>query len=290
MADKDKKVTGYKAFNKDWQCNGMQYKLGENHKHDGKIKLCSTGLHFCENPLDMLSYYPVVGSKFAEVEAEGVSDETSNDSKRVAKSLTIKSELTLEGLTKASVKFLFSKIDWKNAKGDTSATSGNGANSATSGNGANSATSGNGAHSATSGNDANSATSGEYANSATSGNRANSATSGNGAHSATSGNDANSATSGEYANSATSGNRANSATSGYGANSATSGNDAIACAIGRKAAAKGSIGCWIVVAEWQEGEKFEDAKPINVKAVQVDGKKIKADTFYELKDGKFVEA
>ena len=115
-------------------------------------------------------------------------------------------------------------------------------------------------------------------NSATSGDYAHSATSGDYAHSATSGNRANSATSGDYAHSATSGDGANSATSGYGAHSATSGDDAIACSVGRKASAKASLGCWIVLAEWHEGEKFTDAKPIAIKAMQVDGKKIKEDT------------
>ena len=170
-----------------------------------------------------------------------------------------------------------------------SATSGYGAHSATSGYGAHSATSGNGAHSATSGDDAHSATSGNGAHSATSGNRAHSATSGDGAHSATSGDDAHSATSGNYAHSATSGNRANSATSGYGAHSATSGDDAIACSVGRKASAKASLGCWIVLAEWYEGEEFTDAKPVAIQAVQVDGKKIKEDTWYKLENKKFVE-
>ena len=242
---KETKLTGYKAFDKDWKCRGMQYKVGESYEHDGDIKLCNRGLHFCENPLNMLSYYPIVGSKFAEVEAEGVSDETAEDSKRVSKSLTIKSELTLEGLTKASVKFLFSKIDWGKAEEGTSATSGNCAHSATSG---------------------------------------------DGAHSATSGNHAHSATSGDYAHSATSGNRANSATSGYGAHSATSGVDnAIACAVGRKAKARASKGCFIVLAEWYEGEDWVDARPLAVKSAKVDGKKVKADQWYKLVGGKFVE-
>ena len=318
-------IVGYKGFDKDWKCQGMQYAPEKTFTHKGMVSLCSSGLHFCENPFDILIYYPLIGSKFAQVEASGATDETSEDSKRVARELHVKTELSLDGFIKAGFKFIYDSVDWKKAKDSTSATSGEYAHSATSGNRAHSATSGNrahsatsgeyahsatsgnrahsatsgnGAHSATSGEYAHSATSGEYAHSATSGNDAHSATSGNGAHSATSGeyahsatsgNDANSATSGEYAHSATSGNRANSATSGYGAHSATSGNDAIACSVGRKASAKGSKGCWIVLAEWQEGDNFEDAKPADVKAVKVDGKKIKADTFYKLEDGKFVE-
>ena len=300
-------LIGYKAFDEDWKCQGKQYTVGKTEVHDGVVKLCSSGFHFCENPFDVLNYYPLIGSKFAEVEASEVSDEKESDSKRVAGQLHIKAELTLDTFIKAGFKFIYDSVDWKKAKKNTSATSGNYANSATSGYGANSATSGNDAQSATSGNDAHSATSGDRANSATSGNDAHSATSGYGAHSATSGNDAQSATSGNYAHSATSGNdahsatsgnyahsatsgdRANSATSGYGAHSATSGNDAIACAVGRKSSAKGLIGCWIVLAEWYEGKEFTDARPLDVKAFVVDGKKIKADVFYKLVNGKPVE-
>jgi len=142
---------------------------------------------------------------------------------------------------------------------------------------------------ATSGNYAPSATSGYGAPSATSGDRAPSATSGDYAPSATSGDYAPSATSGYGAHSATSGDRAPSATSGYGAHSATSGDDGIAVAIGRKAKAKASLECFIVLAEWHEGQKFTDAKPLTVVSARVDGKKIKANQWYKLVDGKFVE-
>ncbi len=289
-------VTGYKGFDEDWQCQGKKYTVGKATAHRGNIKLCHSGLHFCENPLDVLSYYPLVGSKFAEVEASGVADEKGDDSKRVARKLHIKAELTLPTLVKAAFDFIYKSADVSEEGNATSgsyahsATSGNRAHSATSGNRAHSATSGDDANSATSGDDAHSATSGRYANSATSGDDAHSATSGSYAHSATSGNRANSATSGSYAHSATSGNRANSATSGYGAHSATSGVDnAIACSIGRKAKAKASKGCWIVLAEWYEDGSWEDARPINIKSAQVDGKKVKADQWYKLVNGEFVE-
>jgi hypothetical protein len=236
-------IIGYKGFDKDFKCKDLQYEVGATFTHNGDIKLCNSGLHFVENPFDILNYYPLIGSKFAVVEASEISDETESDSKRVAKSLTIKSELNLDGLIKAGWKFIFEKV---------SKPSNN-----------NSATSGNGAHSATSG---------------------------DGAHSATSGNYAHSATSGYGAHSATSGNRANSATSGYGAHSATSGiNNAIACSVGRKAKAKASKGCFIVLAEWYEGSEWTDAHPIAVKSAKVDGKKIKADQWYKLVKGKFIE-
>ena len=257
-----KTITGYKAFNKDMTCRGFQYEVGKEFVIDQEIKLCEKGFHFCENPLDTLSYYPLIGSVFAEVEATGKTEKDNN--KVVTNKLFIKGNIGIDAFIKASVDFIWKKASSKKIFGKNKATSGNYAHSATSGERANSATSGYGAHSATSG----------Y-----------------GAHSATSGNYAHSATSGNYAHSATSGERANSATSGYGAHSATStqNGDAIACAIGRKAKAKASLGCWIVLAEWKEGKEFTDAKPIVVKSVKVDGKKIKADQWYKLVKGKFVE-
>ena len=60
-------------------------------------------------------------------------------------------------------------------------------------------------------------------------------------------------------------------------------------AIGYDSKAKGSLGCFIVLSEWgrdQEGE----CHIIDVKSTKVDGEKIKADTFYKLVDGEFVEA
>ena len=106
---------------------------------------------------------------------------------------------------------------------------------------------------------------------------------------ATSGDGANSATSGHGANSATSGNGANSATSGDGANSSVGHKNAVAAAIGINSAAKGVVGSWIVVSEWvQDNEMNLVVK--KVIAAQVDGKKVKADTYYTAKKGRLVEA
>ena len=63
------------------------------------------------------------------------------------------------------------------------------------------------------------------------------------------------------------------------------GKESIACALGYKSKAKGEKGCWIVLAE-----KDEEYNILDVKAVKVDGKTIKADTFYTLENGEFVEA
>lgn len=52
---------------------------------------------------------------------------------------------------------------------------------------------------------------------------------------------------------------------------------------------KGTIGCGICIVE--RGKWNGDTHPIvAIKAAIVDGVKIKADTYYMLKDGEFVEA
>ena len=57
-------------------------------------------------------------------------------------------------------------------------------------------------------------------------------------------------------------------------------------AIGYESTAKGALGCWIVLAEWEECADGYHIK--NVRSGKVDGKKIKADTWYRLINGKFV--
>jgi hypothetical protein len=58
-------------------------------------------------------------------------------------------------------------------------------------------------------------------------------------------------------------------------------------AIGRNSKAKGSIGCFIVLAEWKEFED-ETYHIVDVKSAKVDGAKIKPDTFYKLVNGEFI--
>ena len=209
-------MKGYKGFNNKLQCvptrKPFSYEVGKTYTHRGPVKLCSQGFHFCEHPLDTLSYYkPLDDSRYAEVDADGVSDQTENDSKRVAQSLTIKAEVKIPALIKAAVEFVFQKVK---------------------------------------------------------------ATTGDSAHSATTGNSARSATTGKSAH---------SATTGYYAQSSVAGEQCIAASLGVAGQAKGIKGNWIVLAEWDDGK----IKAMGI--ARIDGKKIKSDTFYTLKGGKFVE-
>ena len=61
------------------------------------------------------------------------------------------------------------------------------------------------------------------------------------------------------------------------------GQESIACGLGYDNQARGALGCWLVLAERDDNYKIK-----SVKTIKVDGKKIKADTFYKLQKGKFV--
>ena len=55
-------------------------------------------------------------------------------------------------------------------------------------------------------------------------------------------------------------------------------------AIGYESSIRGKVGCWITLAEY-DGNSIIKC----VESAKIDGNKIKADTWYELKNGKFVQ-
>jgi hypothetical protein len=105
-------IRGFKAFDDDWSCRGYRYEVGQTYTHDGPVKACSSGFHFCENPFDLFGYYPPT-SKFAEVEGSGTTDRRSSDgSKTACSELHIKAEIGLHDMISAGVKFILDKVTW----------------------------------------------------------------------------------------------------------------------------------------------------------------------------------
>ena len=97
----------YKGTDKDMKCRGMQYKLGETAVYDGEPRLCKAGLHACEQPIDVLNHYAPNESRYFEADAEEVTDEReSDDSKIVAKKMTLKAEIGVPGLVKAQIEYI----------------------------------------------------------------------------------------------------------------------------------------------------------------------------------------
>ncbi|MDR1119431.1 MAG: hypothetical protein LBM08_00760 [Dysgonamonadaceae bacterium] len=111
--EKDWPVKGFKGFNKDLKCRDKQYTLGKDEREE-KISLCNSGLHFCENPHDIFNHYPAGnGNRFCEVEANEVSDEKEGDSKRVAKRLFVKTEISIVHICKIAVSTFFENFGFK---------------------------------------------------------------------------------------------------------------------------------------------------------------------------------
>ena len=272
-------MKGYKGFKKGLICKGKQYAENTIFEEDS-AKICESGMHFCKNPLDTLDYYPLINddgelNEFAEVEA--LDEVQTNDNKKfVTKKLRVGARLDLSGFIKASIDFLF-----EHSK---DASSGDYAQLASSEDYAQLASSGNSAQLASSEDYAQLASSGNSARLASSGISARLASSGDYAQLASSGICARLASSGNFAQLASSGNFARLASSGNSARLASSGDYCIIAGIGIKNKVKAALGSWIVLAEY---DKY--FKPVCVKSAQIDGKILKADAWYKLRDGKFVE-
>ena len=221
-------IKAYKGFDKDLKCRGYQFEIGKEFREDD-AKLCKTGFHACENPLDVFNYYhPSKGSRFCEVELDDVSSErNSEDTKLCGKVIKVGAELDLAGICKAHFEYVTAKC--------------NPAKTTTAG-------------------DKESASAG-YRGSASAGSWG-------------------SASAG-YRGSASAGESGSASAGSWG--SASAGGNGIACCRGGRV--KGGLGCAICCTELDD-----DGNNACVVAAIVDGEKIKADTWYTVKNGKFVEA
>ena len=85
------------------------------------------------------------------------------------------------------------------------------------------------------------------------------------------------------------GNCGASSATGYKGASSADNSTAVAVAWGYESKAKGCIGAHIVCAEWKYDNLNSDWLFVGAKMSIVDGVKIKADTYYTLRDGEFVE-
>ena len=92
---------------------------------------------------------------------------------------------------------------------------------------------------------------------------------------------------GDYSAATNTGYRSAATNTGDQSAAIVEGKESIALATGIESKAKGKIGCFIVLAEWKEINN--EYHIVDVKSAKVDGENIKEDTFYMLKDGKFVE-
>ena len=256
-------MKAYKGFDKDLKCRGFQYEIGKEYKEE-KAELCDCGFHACESPLDVFNYYAPAKSRFCEVDIDDNGQRQNDDSKVCGKTIKIGAEIGLPGLIKAHVEYVKSKIEnTESNTGDYSASTNTGDYSASTNTGYKSA----------------STNTGNCSASTNTGDCSASTNTGNCSASTNTGNCSASTNTGDYSASTNTGNCSASEVSGIGS---------VALVTGYDSKAKASIGSAIVIVE--RGEWNGKAYPmLGIKAAVVDGKKIKADTWYKLVNGEFVE-
>ena len=93
--------------------------------------------------------------------------------------------------------------------------------------------------------------------------------------------------SGDYAQIGSSGESAQIGSSGDSAKIDSTGEDSVIMCAGKGSKAKAKVGSWITLAEWKWSDEKNRNVPVCVKTEYVDGENIKADTWYQLKNGKF---
>ena len=98
-------IRAYKAFDKNLQCRGFQFEVGQTYEHDGQVKACESGFHACENPLDVWRYYPL-DSRYAVVELGGDVSCHDGDSKIAAARIKINAEIALPQIISDGVAYL----------------------------------------------------------------------------------------------------------------------------------------------------------------------------------------
>ena len=129
------------------------------------------------------------------------------------------------------------------------------------------------------GNNGHAAAQGYYGHAAAQGYMGRAAAQGDYGHAAAQGNRGHAAAQGDYGHAAAQGNNGHAEVDGK---------EAIAAAFGINGKAKACLGSWIILAEWEL--KNGNWHIAAVKTAQIDGEKLKADTWYILKNGKFEEA
>ena len=289
-------MKGYKGFDKDLKCRDLQYEVGKKTVIDGDIELCKRGIHFCENPHDVFNYYaPGENNRFAVVKAEDVSDERNDDdSKRVCKMLTVNAEISVFEICKIAVSTFFENFGFKkkiesadtNNAGDCGAAQAGDYGAAQAGN-CGAAQAGN-CGAAQAGN-CGAAQAGNYG-AARAGN-CGAAQAGNcgaaqaGDCGAAQAGYKGAARAGDYG-AAQAGNCGAARAGDYGAAQA---GDYGAALVGNSGRVKGGYGCVLVARDIEYSEETKRYEVTDWACGIVDGKDIKPDTWYRLKDGKLVE-
>ena len=242
-------MKGYKGFSPGMVCRGKQYQ--ENTEFtEPEAKICESGMHFCPNPFDVWNFYPPTDKNGNLNEFAEV--EALDDPQTDDNIKYCSSRLRI-GAKLDQPSFIKAGVDFilEHIKSTDSNTG-----------------------------DCSVATNTGYRSAATNTGDRSAATNTGSWSVATN--------TGDRSASTNTGNRSTAINTGDCSAASVSGNESFAIATGYQGKVKGAIGCWIACAEWAEDDNG-NWHPVDFKAVRVDGKKIKADTWYRLEKGKFIK-
>ena len=251
----ENKIISYKGFDENMQCRGFQYEVGKEYEMYGNIKCCERGFHACESPMEILDHYDMLTSRFAKVEQSGKIDKEEDSTKVCSSKIKIATELKLGDIIKLGIEWIKDITSPSKVKA-TGELNDNG---------------------------------GDYAKIGSSGDYAQIGSSGNYAKIGSSGYYAQIGSSGYSAKIGSSGNSAKIGSSGDYAKIDSTGDDSVIMCAGKNSKAKAKVGSWITLAEWVWSDGKNRYVPKCVKTEHVDGERIKPDTWYQLKDGEFIE-
>lgn len=254
-------MKGYKGFDKNFRCLDLQYEVGNTYKLDGELEICERGFHFCDTPLAVFEYYRPNESRYALVEATGkiIGDE---EHKFCTDEITIVKELSIDEFVDAA------EYSGEKIKTDSHSVAIN--------TDRRSAAKNMGAFSVA-------ASAAKFSAATVMCNYSIAANTGDNSAAVGTFSWSNAINSGDDSLAVCFGINSFALNSGIDSAAVVNNENSIAVAAGIRNKAKGALGCWLVLTEW------EDWELVDVKAFMVDGEKIKADTFYTLKDGVPVE-
>ena len=294
-------MKSYKGFKNDMTCRGFRYEEGKEY-HEERAECCDTGFHACEYPLDCFRYYAPADSVYHEVEQTGDIDKSEGDSKVASTEIKIGAKIGIPGLVQAAIEYTSKRCEKKAENhntgncGASSNTGYRGASSNTGYRGASSNTGDCGASSNT-GNRGASSNTGDCGASSNTGNRGASSNTGDWGASSNTGNRGASSNTGDWGASSNTGYRGASSNTGNCGASFSTGEEStsyagcvnsVAAALGLNAKAKGVKGAYIICAEF-ETDNDGNYRIKGIQLHQVDGEKIKEETYYQLIDGVMTE-
>ena len=273
-------IKAYKGFKKDMTCRDFQFEEGKEYVYDGEVKVCESGFHACERPLDCFDYYYPAESVYHEVELSDDISKSSDDTKVAAKKIKIGVRLDIAGLVNAQFEYV--KEHTTSDCADPKAASAGDNGSASAGSWGAASAGYKGAASAGSWGTA----SAGYKGAASAGSWGAASAGDNGAASAGSWGAASSGENGVA--SAGENGAASAGENGAAVSRGTSevGKNGIACARGNNCKVKGGMGAVLAIVD----ENGDDYDIKSWKVFTIDGEKYKPDTWYCLKDGEPVEA